>query len=416
MRRYLFGIGILITIFLFLSNSNNAISQSLQNNLWSVQFLWQQAGHPLRNEFIEINHPATHINGYLWMARTELANGDWFRGTQILQPIAYLETNEDLLRLKAEIALTRGDFAAAITLWQQIRAVDDLLDFAQKMSRQARTNVATDAYHAAYKIAPERAVLPFVQFLRHTETQSTDAEQLLHKHLTEMPDSRYKLGWLRELGTIYRQQHAWQNAQLIYKQLVTIAPDSIDDWIQLGWVYYEQGAGIEAALAQFQQAIALDPQNGAGYFATAYLLNQENRYAEADLWYQQALSRQPEEQSWWLSRAVALQKAGEQTAALKLYAVIQQRFPGYAYGHYQAAAAYEQAKEWPEAVNAIEQAIRFLNTERESSQSQAAYYARAGRIYTYAGQIQKAVTAYTKAQSLDPNRQDVKDGLQRLQS
>ncbi len=414
MTRHILLIGILVIGFIFLFDGANLISQSIQNNIWSVHYLWQQGNHPLREQFPDVTHPSTHTNGYVWMAREQLNRGDSYKATQTLQPIAH-STNQDLQRIEAEIATYRGDYPAAIQAWVQIGAVDELLAFAQQMDRQARVDIAMDAYVAAYVITAERTALPFARFLYRTKGEFSAAEQLLHEHLRGAPNSRYTISWLRELGAIYRQQQAWQNAQLIYQQLITIAPDSIDDWVQLGWIYYEQGAGVEKAMKQFQQAIAVAPQSGVGYYAIAFLLNREERYAEADGWYQQALARQPEEQSWWLSRAIAMQKAGNHSSALQLFASMQQQFPDYAYGHYQAAQAYYEAKEREQAIHAIESAIQLLNPQRDSRQTQASYYARAGRIHEWAGQVHEAVAAYTKAQELNPTRQDVDEGLQRLQ-
>lgn len=414
MTRYILLIGIFVTGFLFLFDGANLISQSVQNNIWSVHYLWQQGNHPLREQFPDVTHPTTHTNGYIWMAREQLNRGDSYKAIQTLQPIAH-STNPDLRRIEAEIATYRGDYPAAIQAWAQIGAVDELLTFAQQMDRQERVDTAMDAYVAAYAIAAERTVLPFARFLYRTKGEFSSAEQLLHEHLQGIPNSRYAISWLRELGAIYRQQQVWQNAQLIYQQLVTIAPDSVDDWVQLGWIYYEQGAGVEKAMKQFEQAIAVAPQFGAGYYSIAFLLNREERYAEADGWYQQALARQPEEQSWWLSRAIAMQKAGDQSQALQLFASMQQQFPDYGYGHYQAAQAYYEAKQREEAIRAIESAIHLLDPQRDSRQTQASYYARAGRIYEWSGEVHEALAAYKKAQELNPNRQDVGEGLERLQ-
>ncbi|MCB0063731.1 MAG: tetratricopeptide repeat protein [Caldilineaceae bacterium] len=407
-------IGIFLTSFLFWFDGIYWIRQSAQNNLWSIHYLWQQGNHPLREQFPDLPHPSTHTNGYIWMARAQLNQGDSYKALQTLQPLAH-STNQDVQRIEAEIALYRGDYPAAIQTWVEIHAVDELLTFAQQMDRQERVDIATDAYVAAYAIADERTVLPFARFLYRTKGDFSAAEELLHEHIQGIPNSRYAISWLRELGAIYRQQQAWRNAQLIYQELVSIAPDSAEDWVELGWVYYEQGAGVEKALQQFQRAIAAAPHAGVGYYATAFLLNREERYAEADPWYQQALARRPEERSWWLSRAVAMQKAGDQTTALQLFTSMQQQFPDYAYGHYQAAQAYYEAKQQEPAIRAIESAIRQLDPQRDSAQTQATYYARAGRIYEWAGQVQEALAAYQKAHELNPNRQDVREGLQRLQ-
>ena len=176
-----------------------------------------------------------------------------------------------------------------------------------------------------------------------------------------------------------------------------------------------RGDGATDALTQFEQAIAVMPNAGVGYYAVGSLLTQDKRYAEADAWYVQALERDPTQQSWYLGRAGALQQGGELSQAITVYAIVQQRFPDYAYGYYQAAWAYRQAEDRQQAVAAIEQAIQLTDgTDGNQRQTQVSYYVRAGQIYEWAGQLQKAVAAYERAEQLDPLRQDIQDGLQRL--
>lgn len=393
------------------------IGRSVLNNLWSVQYLWQQSDHPLANYLPEMTQPPTHHSGYLWQARAQVARGNWRQAEMMLQPLADTTNgaiSRDLQSLQAEIAAGRGDTSSAIARWQQIGATDELLAFARQLSERGNVDAATQAYLAAYGLGDERAILPFARFLAQSKGDEASAETLLREHIAALPSSRYALSWLRELGTIYRQQKAWSAAQAVYQQVVTVAPDSTNDWVQLGWSYYEQRGDVEQAIAQFQQAITVDPQAGAGYYAMASLLSREQVYDEADSWYQQALAREPEQPWWWLSRANSLQQAGKQTMALQVYATIAEQFPEFAPGHYTAAWAYRRADERAAAVAAITAATALLDPARDSVAMQSDYYARAGQIYEWAGHVQEALTAYTKAQRLEPTRNDVAEGLERL--
>ena len=241
------------------------------------------------------------------------------------------------------------------------------------------------------------------------------AEQLLADALRTYPASRYGYDWLRELGAVYKSQKDWNKAETIYEQIIAAAPDRTQERIALGWVYYERGDGVATALAEFEQTIAIAPQAGAGYYAIGSVLSREKRYAEADSWYLQALEREPNQQLWYLGRAFALEQTGNLSQALSVYATVQQRFPTLAQGYYQAAWAYRQAEEREQALNAIERAVQLLEGSGLSQlQVQVNYYVRAGQIYEWAGQLQQAVAAYERAEQLDPLRQDVQDGLQRL--
>jgi len=385
------------------------------HNLWSIRYLWQQMDHPLAALLpasARDDVPAEHLNGHVWQARTLLAAGQLLQAEAMLQP-ALAQGNYDAQRLQTEILAARGEIAGAVQILAQLAAVDDILVMARQAAQKSQPETAAYAYRTAYALAPERTVLPLTQFLRQEADDVAGAETLLRDYIATMPTSRYAVSWLRELGTLYREQKAWDKAIAIYTQLVAALPDSTGDRVQLGWLAYERGDGTEAAMTAFQQAVDIAPQEGAGYYAIGTLLSREKQYQEADPWYAQAIEREPEQQWWWLSRASALQQAGKLPAAIQIYVAMQQQFPDFAPGHYQAAWAYRQAEQREQAVAAIEQALTLLESNG-ISQEQASYYARAGQVYEWAGQLQQAVKVYERAEQLDPFRQDVQNGLQRL--
>lgn len=386
------------------------------HNLWSLQYLWDQTHHPLVVLLpASATVPATHLSGHLWQARALLTAGQVDQAESLLQP-ALDQGNYDAQRLYAEILVARGDIPGAVQVWSQLGAVDDILAMAQQATQRNQLDDAAVAYRAAYELAPERTVLPFAYFLRRHTGDAAGAETLLRQFITAMPTSRYFLNWLQELGALYREQKAWEPAIALYSQLVVAAPDNVNHWVQLGWLYYERGDGAEKAMAEFQQAVAITPQEGDGYYAIASLFSREKQFQTAESWYVQALEREPEQQWWWLSRAAAAEQAGNLTLALHLHATIAERFPTFAPGYYQAAWAYRKAEQREQAVTAIEQAIQLMASNNiNQPQSQASYYARAGQIYEWSGQLQQAVAAYERAEQLDPLRQDVQSGLLRLQ-
>jgi len=358
--------------------------------------------------------PAQHINSFTWQARAALEAGDVWQASRLLVP-ALAQGNHDALRLQATLLAQQGNAQEANALWVQLGDGEALLQAGQEHTRVGQLDKALAAYRAAYTVAPERTVYPMAHFLWSSNAQEKEAEQLLVEALRIYPNSRYSFTWYRELGALYQHQKSWPKAAAIYEQLASAAPDRYQDWIELGWVYYEWGEGTAAALTQFEQAIAIAPNAGAGYYAIATLLSREERFSEADPWYQQALELEPAQKWWYLSRAFTLQRAGNLSLALTVYATVQQLFPDFDQGHYQAAWAYRQAEQRENAIKAIEAATQLLSTQEQPSLTQAAFYARAGQIYEWAGQLQKALAAYEKAAEFDPLRQDVQDGLERLQ-
>ena len=392
---------------------------SPNHNLWSVRYLWQMRANPLAMLLPAKGNdgsvPAEHLSGHVWQARALLAEGQPLQAEAILQP-ALAAGDYDAQRLQAEILVARGDVASAVHLWAEVGAVDDILVAARLAGQRGQNDNALYAYRTAYTLAPERTVLAFAQFLRQNTKDVADAEKLLRQYLAAMPSSPYFVQWLRELGTLYREQKAWNKALTIYTQLVAALPDSAPDWVQLGWIYYERDHETEKAMAQFQQAVAVAPQEGDGYYAIGSLLSREKHYKEAESWFAQAVEREPMASVWWwLGRGNAAQQAGNFTLALQIYEETQKYFPDFPHTSYQAAEAYQLAGNQVEAIAAIEKALTLVAVNNSTPPATtASYYVRAGQLYEWAGKLEEAVTAYQHATQLDPQRQDAINGLTRL--
>lgn len=397
--------------------SSYRLQTDVATNLWSLRYLWQLTGHQLVGLTLAPAPqplPVHHINGFTWQARAALEAGDVWQASRLLTP-AIAQGNRDALRLQASLMAQQGDAQGANRIWAQLGDAESLLQAGQEHIRLGQTDKALAAYRAAYPVAPERTVLPLAHLLWSSDTQDENAEQLLVEALHSYPSSRYSFTWYRELGALYQHQKAWAKAAAIYEQIVRGAPDRYQDWIALGWVYYERGDGVEAALAQFEEAIAVAPDAGGGYHAIGSLLSREQRFAEADAWYQQAIEREPNQPWWWLSRANTLQQAGKLSSAIKVYMALQERFPQFAAGYYQAAWAFKESSNREQAVNAIEKALELIDIrDAEQKKINANYYLRAGQIYEWEGRLQKAADAYAQAQSLDPQQSDAQRALQRL--
>lgn len=405
-------------LYLTLVGISAGLVGSPSHNLWSVRYLWQITAHPLAM-LLPANAggnsiPVEHRSGHVWQARALLADGQTLQAEAILQP-ALAAGDYDAQRLQAEILVKRGNVAGAVQQWVQVGAVDDILAAAQQAGQSGRNDDARDAYRAAYTLAAERTVLPFAQFLRQNTKDVADAENLLRQYIEVMPNSPYFVQWLRELGTLYQGQKAWHKALAIYTQLVAALPDSAPDWVQLGWLYYERDKDSAQAMAQFQRAITVAPQEGDGYYAIGSLLSSEQRYQEAEPWFAQAVEREPNQPWWYLTQASNLEQAGKLPVALQIYTVVEQRFPKFAQGYHQAAWAYQQAKQPTKAIVAIEQAIQLARDNYGTDhKTQASYYTRAGQIYESTGKLTAAVAAYEKAEQLDPSQKEAQNGLARL--
>jgi tetratricopeptide (TPR) repeat protein len=112
------------------------------------------------------------------------------------------------------------------------------------------------------------------KFLSNEEVQSFSAEKLNEKELFNIPDGQsYSVA---SLAYSFFKQKKYSQAQIIYEGLICANPLEPSYHVILGIIYYRTNQ-VELALAQFAEAIDLDPDCNAAYVARYYqLIEQRN--------------------------------------------------------------------------------------------------------------------------------------------
>jgi tetratricopeptide (TPR) repeat protein len=142
------------------------------------------------------------------------------------------------------------------------------------------------------------------------------------------------------------------------------------------------------------------------------LLNRARRYADAEVYYEQAaaLSLDGGGPGWRLEHANNLREGEELDRALVLYEDILRNYPDYANAYYQQAWAFHLAGRHEDALSAMRNAMRTLSDLNQY------HYARAGFLAEQASEIDLAIEYYERAKRIDPTYQVALDGLSRLSS
>ena len=178
--------------------------------------------------------------------------------------------------------------------------------------------------------------------------------------------------------------------------------------IGLGWIYYEEGDHSKQAQEEFQNAIDIDKARGEGYFAMALMLTREDRFDEADAWYNLALERNQAYSGWYIARANNLSYSGKLNLALSYYHEAAAKFPEDATVYYEMAWAYRLNNQPEEAITTIKKAVSIMKPPN------ALYYLRTAQIYEWDGKNDLALDAYKKALAIDPNNNDAQKGINQL--
>ena len=110
------------------------------------------------------------------------------------------------------------------------------------------------------------------KFLNHEDVHSFQHEELIEKELFKVPDGQsYNVS---NLAYSFFKQKKYHQAQIIYEGLICAHPLEPSNHVILGLIYYKTKQ-LDLALAQFAEAVDLDPDCNAAYVARYFLAMEE---------------------------------------------------------------------------------------------------------------------------------------------
>jgi len=376
-------------------------------NAWSLQYA-HRAFEPLAVQSAALpDPPAGHARAKFWLASAALQSGDPVLAETLVASQA-AQGDPLAMRLLSDALAAQGDFAGALAIWQKAGDAASVLRVASQAGQAGHLEDALMAYQAAWELDKESGTLPLANFQINSQQDYGAAENVLRQSLAALPNSRYWPQWSNRLGDVLRAQKRWDEAIAVYESTLVHSPDDWAAHIGLGWAKYERGDGLPAAMSEFQKAINAPKSQGNGQLAIAQVLTREKRFEEADAWFAQALTLNPDARWWYVVRGNAARQAGNLTLALAVYQEALARFPDFAPAYYEIAYAYQLNDQPAQAMTAIEQALAFMNLPN------IGYYIRAGNIYEAAGKKEQALQFYRQALLIDPQNAAALKGLERL--
>ncbi|MFN2271861.1 MAG: tetratricopeptide repeat protein [Anaerolineae bacterium] len=158
---------------------------------------------------------------------------------------------------------------------------------------------------------------------------------------------------------------------------------------------YQQGK-LEEAIAVYDQAIALDPDDVSFYIKQARLLVLRNRPVEAVRVAQQAVDMSPENAQAWAVLGMAYDWNGDVSEAIDACKRAIDLDPTYARAYAYLAEAYTDAVRWYEAREAADLAVQLDNHDEDVHRNY-------GYMLEFQGDYVGAIAAYERALEIHPN-------------
>jgi tetratricopeptide (TPR) repeat protein len=293
------------------------------------------------------------------------------------------------------------------TTWLNSNFPDAWINIAEVYKGKNDPDNALKALWEAYRINPEFGVLPLVEHLVEFGEISESIE-LLFAALDEYPESKNRLNWWTMLVDSLMEMQAWQQAIDVYQDAIAEYPEEMDLYISLGWLYYDYLEDFTSALNLFNQAVEIDPERGAGYYAVGVLLNNEERYDEAESWLAEAVEREPSRTWYILVRANNLRSGDCILESIDIYKSILDENPKYDRAYFELSLAYYQLEEMELARDAIMNAITYASSPGQ------AYFNRAAIIHEALGDYESAIYFFEKALEINLNNATAIEGIRRV--
>lgn len=269
---------------------------------------------------------------------------------------------------RASIAVQLGntyfalnEFDKALEAWNKIATVDS-----NWLKHRGRFMAAIRDWHGSmeyYRLATELNPQDAQAFERLAEIQErllllTEAAKSYSAAASVHADP-YQRALLNAKAFLLRRD--WENARMALGLAQQISPDQAEPYLKLGYTLYWGYHELDQAIVCFNRALELAPTNAMPYVQLIQIYSRENRYSDADQWYERGKALFPED-----------------------LGIL-----------YQGARSQLQRGNYWQALEIVEQILEFYTTYPH-------VWDLRGQIMTRLERRQEALSSYMRAKSLAP--------------
>lgn len=334
-------------------------------------------------------------NAYLNMHQYEAAIAAYDKAVA-LQP-----TNGDVRLRLAEAYRRAGMFGRAEEEARRVTELDRIewrvrayAFLGQLYEQTRRVGHAEHAYRLAIALnggKPGHLHIRLAALLARQQ-RLTEAEALLRQVVQDGGKGLQLWAW-QTLGQVYEAQKEWNEAEHAYREAIAVSPERDDSRLML--------ARVLRRVERFDEAEALYKEvteggnagwRGQAWFELGTLYESQQRWAEAESAYRQALAVASQREDYRLRLAeFLLRQRREQEAEVLLLETTRSQNPGWrAQAWFSLGNLYWAQQRWTEAITAYEAAV-------EANPNNAGYWRRLADAYEQQGMPEKAEEARRKA-------------------
>jgi tetratricopeptide (TPR) repeat protein len=219
------------------------------------------------------------------LAMSYFGLGQYREAAERLKPLAAAQPgNAELSYLLAKCYLWSGQYHEAMDLFKGLLnrdpnsvAVHMLLG--EALDASYRTSDATAEFEAAAKAGPTQPDVHFgLGYLYWKQKRYEDAEREFHEELKNNPKNARAVAYL---GDVMMKDGRRQEALALLKAAVQLRSDLQVPHLDMG-ILYAESHRHDAAIAEFQRAIKIDPAGFDAHYRLARLYRELGRTADAE--------------------------------------------------------------------------------------------------------------------------------------
>ena len=269
------------------------------------------------------------------------------------------------------------------------------------LDRQWQNAIA--CYQQAVKLAPQQA--KYHINLGKALSKAGDnikANQAFYQGFSLKPKQVSALNHLK-LGNKLLEQRQAKLAISCYRRAISLQPDLIETYWQLGKIF-QSGGKHHRAISCYQQALKVDPKQPNSYFLLGNVLTQVKQWQPALECYQKAANLEPSNADIQHNLGEALSQSQKWLDASQSYRKAIAINPNNSWTHNNLGNALLKLSQYPEAADSFRQAIK-LKPDFVWS------HYNLGEALAQLEQWDEALACYQHARSLDPDLPQIKNKI-----
>jgi tetratricopeptide (TPR) repeat protein len=202
-----------------------------------------------------------------------------------------------------------------------------------------------------------------------------------------------------------RQTEYWQNGETLWTHALACTTDNDVAHFNLGNAYQQKGE-TDQAMAQYQNALQINPGYAEAQYNIGDLLLRKGRLDEAMVHFQKAVQIEPDYAQAHYTLGIALWQTGRTDEAIASYQRAVQLRPDYADAHYNLGTSFLQQGKMDEAILHFQKALEIKPDNAQADNNLGAALQERGRL-------DEAIASYRKAAQLRPDYADAQFNLGR---